>query len=92
MKKYTITETRVTHQLWVYEVEAENKQDALEQVMNGNVDGEDQTIDGGYESEYDVEEIEDEGPEYDSAGYTEEDRVVNGQYRVRNNIENTKND
>lgn len=28
---------------------------------------------------------EDEGPEYDSAGFTEDDRIVNGQYR---NIEN----
>jgi len=25
---------------------------------------------------------EDEGPEYDSAGFTDEDRVVNGEYRV----------
>lgn len=28
---------------------------------------------------------EDEGPEYDSAGFTEEDRIVNGQYRNREN-------
>jgi len=28
---------------------------------------------------------EDVGPEYDSAGFTEDDRIVNGQYR---NIEN----
>jgi hypothetical protein len=25
--------------------------------------------------------VEDLGPEYDSAGFTEEDRIVNGQYR-----------
>ena len=25
----------------------------------------------------------DNGPEYDSAGFTEEDRIVNGQYRVK---------
>ena len=85
MKKFAITETRVIHHLWVYEVEAENEQDALEQVMNGDVEGNDETVDGGYESEYDVEEITDEGPEYDSAGYTEADRIVNGQYTVRIN-------
>lgn len=28
------------------------------------------------------EQIEDLGPEYDSAGFTEEDRVVNGQYQT----------
>jgi hypothetical protein len=27
-------------------------------------------------------QIDDEGPEYDGAGFSEEDRVVNGQYRV----------
>jgi hypothetical protein len=85
MKKFIITETRVVHQLWVYEVEAENGEDALERVMNGDVEGNDETIDGGYEAEYDVEEITDEGPEYDSAGYTEVDRIVNGQYMVRPN-------
>ena len=29
--------------------------------------------------------LEDEGPEYDSAGFTEEDRVVNGQYKTNEN-------
>jgi len=28
---------------------------------------------------------DDEGPEYDSAGFTEDDRIVNGQYRVISN-------
>ena len=28
---------------------------------------------------------EDDGPEYDSAGFTEDDRIVNGQYRVISN-------
>jgi hypothetical protein len=27
-------------------------------------------------------QVEDEGPEYDGAGFTDEDRIVNGQYRV----------
>ena len=31
-----------------------------------------------------TEQIEDLGPEYDSAGFTEEDRVVNGQYKNDN--------
>ena len=36
---------------------------------------------------------EDEGPEYDSAGFTDADRVVNGQYRTTNNLpaENAEN-
>ncbi len=32
-----------------------------------------------------INELEDEGPEYDSAGFTEEDRVVNGQYKTNEN-------
>ena len=27
-------------------------------------------------------QVDDEGPEYDGAGFSEEDRIVNGQYRV----------
>jgi len=34
---------------------------------------------------YDEINAEDEGPEYDSAGFTEDDRIVNGQYRVISN-------
>jgi len=29
--------------------------------------------------------LEDVGPEYDSAGFTEEDRVVNGEYKTNEN-------
>jgi hypothetical protein len=29
---------------------------------------------------------EDKGPEYDSAGYTEADRIIDGSYRVKSNI------
>jgi len=36
---------------------------------------------------YDEINGEDEGPEYDSAGFTEDDRIVNGQYRVISNEE-----
>lgn len=32
-----------------------------------------------------ISQNEDEGPEYDSAGFTEEDRIVNGQYRNSEN-------
>jgi hypothetical protein len=32
--------------------------------------------------EYENESNEDDGPEYDSAGFTEDDRIVNGQYRA----------
>jgi hypothetical protein len=31
---------------------------------------------------YEMDNNEDEGPEYDSAGFTEDDRIVNGQYRA----------
>ena len=34
---------------------------------------------------YDEINNDDEGPEYDSAGFTEDDRIVNGQYRVISN-------
>jgi hypothetical protein len=34
---------------------------------------------------YENESNEDDGPEYDSAGFTEDDRIVNGQYRVISN-------
>jgi hypothetical protein len=34
---------------------------------------------------YDKIKANDEGPEYDSAGFTEDDRIVNGQYRVISN-------
>jgi hypothetical protein len=31
-------------------------------------------------------QLEDVGPEYDSAGFTEEDRVVNGEYKTNDNL------
>ena len=34
---------------------------------------------------YKMDSNEDDGPEYDSAGFTEDDRIVNGQYRVISN-------
>lgn len=35
-----------------------------------------------FSNEIDMLNEEDTGPEYDSAGFTEEDRIVNGQYRT----------
>jgi hypothetical protein len=35
--------------------------------------------------EYEGQSNDDDGPEYDSAGFTEDDRIVNGQYRVISN-------
>lgn len=34
-----------------------------------------------------IKDSEDLGPEYDGAGFTEDDRIVNGQYRVISNEE-----
>jgi hypothetical protein len=36
---------------------------------------------------YEMDNNEDDGPEYDSAGFTEDDRIVNGQYRVISNAD-----
>lgn len=49
------------------------------------------TVDAFF-NEVDMLNEEDTGPEYDSAGFTEEDRIVNGQYRnyvdtVKRNID-----
>ena len=34
---------------------------------------------------YEMDSNDDDEPEYDSAGFTEDDRIVNGQYRVISN-------
>jgi hypothetical protein len=34
---------------------------------------------------YEMDNNDDDEPEYDSAGFTEDDRIVNGQYRVISN-------
>jgi len=38
MPKYTITETRLAETRWTFEIEAENEQDALEQVFTGKAE------------------------------------------------------
>lgn len=64
------------------------------QAINLRDNGEDQNMD--WESLIDdindtfkhveiEDNYDDEGPEYDSAGFTEDDRIVNGQYRVISN-------
>jgi len=53
-------------------------------IMNGMWQS-DLTFEEQYEcwmNELDENAFEDQGPEYDSAGFTEDDRIVNGQYRV----------
>lgn len=93
--KFTITETVPCVQIWTYEVEAENETEALKIILQGDTDAVETLVDEHvyeqtqYEIEdengdvYDVEvNKDDDGPEYDSAGFTDEDRVVDGQYRV----------
>ena len=43
---------------------------------------------------FDIVELErgDKEPEYDGAGFSEEDRIVNGQYRVIDNKDNNSDD
>ena len=55
--------------------------------MSDNVWGDD-------EWGFDIVELErgEEEPEYDGAGFSEEDRVVNGEYRVIDNKDNNNND
>jgi hypothetical protein len=38
MRKFIITETRPVESVWTYEIEAENEQDALEQVFTGKAE------------------------------------------------------
>ena len=60
MKKFIIiiTESRPAVAVWTYEVEAEDQNQALEMVFNGEVDVIDHDIDPNYshDGEYEVEE------------------------------------
>jgi hypothetical protein len=51
---------------------------------------EDDNVWGDDEWGFDIVELErgEEEPEYDGAGFSEEDRIVNGQYRVIDNKDN----
>ncbi len=60
MKKFSILESKSCIQVWQYEVEAESEEQALEKIMNGEVDNEDYWVDDNpFESfEYEVESVE----------------------------------
>ena len=61
MKTFKIYETKPAVQTWIYEVEAENEEQAIEMIKNGDVEA----IDFGYDcelsedSDFEIEEIED---------------------------------
>lgn len=57
MKKFTITETRPATYTWVYEVEAENENEALEKVFEGLEDPIDSDVEVNYyaDAEFNVE-------------------------------------
>lgn len=63
MKKYIITETRPATLHWIFEVKAENEEEALHKVMDGDA-GDDiiehWTEESEEDSEYDIEESDDE--------------------------------
>ncbi len=60
MKKFSILESKPSIQLWRYEVEAENEEQALEMIREGLVDSEDYWVDDDpFEPfEYEVESEE----------------------------------
>lgn len=60
MPKFIITETMPTTITWVYEVEADNETDALEQILNGEVEAKEYGMgEPDYEKvEYDITEEE----------------------------------
>ena len=60
MKKFTIIESKPAIQVWRYEVEAESQEEAVEKIMNGEVDSDDYWCDDdpfeGFEYEVESEE------------------------------------
>jgi len=60
MKKFSILESKPSIQVWRYEVEAENEEQALEMIREGLVDSDDYWVDDDpFESfEYEVESEE----------------------------------
>jgi hypothetical protein len=79
---YKILETKQATQQWIYEVEANNAEDAIAMVLDGDVECIDYIMDTDeFQEDSNIEVIdfyektaEDQGPEYDSAGYSIEDR------------------
>ena len=79
---YKILETKQATQQWIYEVEANNEEDAIAMVLDGDAECLDYTVETDFEEDGNIEVIdfyektaEDQGPEYDSAGYSIEDRT-----------------
>ena len=58
MKKYLITESRAVVQKWYYEVEAESQTEALEKILNDEVEAIEYETEDHYDSEsyFDIEE------------------------------------
>jgi hypothetical protein len=57
MKKFTIIETRPATYTWTYEVEAENQNEALEKVFNGEADVVETDIELNYDMDGEFEVI-----------------------------------
>lgn len=59
MKEYRIIESRPVTQCWEYLVEAENETEALNKVLDGEIEPEETwTEDNEEESDYEIEEAE----------------------------------
>ena len=80
---YKILETKQATQQWIYEVEANNAEDAIAMVLDGDVECIEYTVEPElFQEDANIEVIdfyektaEDQGPDYDSAGYSIEDRT-----------------
>lgn len=88
---YKITQTMQATQYWIYEVEANSQEEALNKVSDGDVEPIDYGIDGDGDNQWDATDLEitdtyeksaynktpnDPGPTYDGAGYSIEDREI----------------
>lgn len=81
---YTIVQSKTVTQYHTYEVEANNPEEAMEKVLDGDAEVVDYTVDDDdifADSQYEVIDFReskaianDNGPDYDSAGYSVEDR------------------
>jgi hypothetical protein len=80
---YKILETKQATQQWIYEVEANNAEDAITMVLDGDVECIEYTVEPElFQEDANIEVIDfyektavDQGPDYDSAGYSIEDRT-----------------
>ena len=84
---YTIVQSKTVTQYRTYEVEANNAEEAMEKVEDGDADQINYTVDDDdifADAQYEVIDFReskaianDDGPDYDSAGYSVEDRNNN---------------